>query len=230
VSGLAHFMGPRLKIERAEEHIRNLEEQIAAFLAKQPYRLIVAPGDAADQQSIKVEIREALPTSISLIAGDAAHNLRASLDHLACDVVSINGGSTKDVYFPISKEYSKLNKTVSNRLGHATTAVRAFVEKLEPCAAGNKALYGLHRIDIVDKHIVILAIGHVMSVSSTFIGKGVLTIIPETLSTQLIQNGDIIAKIQRLAWLNDGVEVPAEFEIAFGADTAFPGEPMDTAP
>lgn len=76
------------KIARGREHIAELTAEINGFLETEPY--------AVDRQleldgrvDLYVVSRDTpAPASIGLLIGDAAHNLRSALDHLA---IACNG-------------------------------------------------------------------------------------------------------------------------------------------
>src|SRR5580704_10825981 len=94
----------RLKIERAKEHIRNLDAVIQVFIQDKPYRLGAKPHPIAAIEHTTLYIAEVkpIPDRISLIIGDAIHNLRCALDHLMWQLVEAGGGTPdKSTYFPI---------------------------------------------------------------------------------------------------------------------------------
>jgi len=59
--------------------------------------------DSAGNLSFLVRIREDPPAEWSAIIGDAVHNARSALDHLAFALVEANGGSAdENTTFPIT--------------------------------------------------------------------------------------------------------------------------------
>lgn len=90
------------KVERAEEHISDLNIECRRFLESNGYQTVAYDDPQTSDRVIKFRIVENPPEQISLILGDAIHNLRASLDHLACELVESNGGTiTEQTSFPI---------------------------------------------------------------------------------------------------------------------------------
>jgi hypothetical protein len=105
---MSAFNGPRLKIERGKRHIEELRGEVSRFLAEQPYRLVVEADTDPAFQRLVLDNVTAFPKEIPLILGDAIHNLRAALDHLACILVRENGQPDNDVYFPVVKNAAAL--------------------------------------------------------------------------------------------------------------------------
>jgi hypothetical protein len=86
---LAPFEAPKLEIKRARHHLQELETEVAAYFNRKPMALIVEKPEGFDQigcHSWTVRIREPVPVYLAPIIGDIVHNLRASLDLIACDL------------------------------------------------------------------------------------------------------------------------------------------------
>ena len=102
-----------------------------------------------------------MPPDIALTLGDAIHNFRASLDHLAMDLCLLKDESTDGVAFPFSKVALGLNKEIKGRhFKRAGAAAVDLLVRIGPHAEGNRALYGLHQLDIMDKHRLVLPLFH----------------------------------------------------------------------
>lgn len=106
-----------------------------------------------------------LPPAVSLAYGDAVHNMRSALDLLAIDVVAQSGGSTKGVYFPFAEDKTGLNEMIKRKKFHrATQEAQDLLWAHEPFKGGNGLLRGLHDLDIMEKHQVILPVSPVIEV------------------------------------------------------------------
>ena len=106
---------------------------------------------------IIVEREKSPPDELALVLGDAIHNLRATLDLLAAELVRRNGGSVKGVYFPFAASASELDEQIRSKKFHrAGEAAVQQVRRLAPYRGGNEALRGLHDLDIMDKHQLII--------------------------------------------------------------------------
>lgn len=146
------FSGPRLKAERAEHHIRNLDQIFRHFIHANTRRLV---------RKNKNNPREArvtdLPRHTKTVLGDAVHNLRASLDHAYCELIRANGGTPhSQSYFPFGKDASAAKGSVNGhkQLGATPSdkVIAAIFNDIQPFEGGEGNLYGLHLLDRTDKH------------------------------------------------------------------------------
>jgi FkbH-like protein len=87
---IAPFESAKLKIERANKHIQELELSISSYFAENPCALVVElfpEMNPIHNHAWIARIRKPVPLFLSAIIGDAVHNLRTALDLLACDLV-----------------------------------------------------------------------------------------------------------------------------------------------
>ncbi|MGA8353730.1 MAG: hypothetical protein WB698_06150 [Solirubrobacteraceae bacterium] len=155
--------GVYLKIKRANKHIKDLERHIVTFEETNPYEVITQdnPQDAECYQGI-FKIRKPIPRCISLITGDAIHNLRSALDHLACAAVSIRGTVTTDTAFPIWRKSSipTVHDYKALVLGKVKGAPQPFIDLLlglQPYERGlHDDLWAIDYLDITDKHKLLI--------------------------------------------------------------------------
>ena len=84
---IAPFEASRLKIDRARSHLHSLETEIAAYMAREPFALIVEDWElntkattGFESHAWVVRIKEYVPKHFSAILGDTVHNHRAPLD------------------------------------------------------------------------------------------------------------------------------------------------------
>src|SRR5277367_1587512 len=98
---MSDLTGVFVKLERAKKHIRDLDGVRTLFLGSNPYTL--TPEFYAEKNSILYFLEKCapIPTAIPLIAGDAIHSLRTTLDYLACELVrNTEKEPDRDTYFP----------------------------------------------------------------------------------------------------------------------------------
>lgn len=151
-------LGIDAKFERARTHAANLRTQMEQFQFSDYAQVIEEIEPNGDQVS-RVKIVAPLPTSLALTAGDAIHNARAALDHLACRLVETAGGTvTQDTAFPFKKDETGFGPFAKSRLPGTSAETRAAMRSLKPWAGGDDLLYALHTLDIVDKHKLLLTI------------------------------------------------------------------------
>lgn len=155
------FPSSYLKIQRAKHHISDLNAQIAGFVKRRPYRLIAeADPKIPGKYYGVVKIREKIPDVWRIILGEAVHNLRSALDHMAVELVRRNGGDTKRVQFPFAVSVDRLEEAIAQ--GHIDRASPQVVEKvrsLKPYKGGNEALRAVHDLDVTDKHDSLVTVG-----------------------------------------------------------------------
>jgi hypothetical protein len=152
----------KLKIERANHHIRNLKAAVHSFRSARPnpYTIEIKPDPDGYHELVVVRQVSDIPDDVFLIAGDAIHNLRATLDILACCLAMKAGAaSVESVEFPFAwsfKDFASSGKQGKIQMLGAD-AIR-WIAELEPYRGGDDLLHALHILDINDKHCRLLAI------------------------------------------------------------------------
>ena len=92
----------RAKVERAKQHLDDLKVVRDRFIQSEPY--LVDSKENPDPRYVDFYLTniEAPPNEIGLVTGDVIHNLRSALDHLAYQLVLVNGATpTRQTCFPI---------------------------------------------------------------------------------------------------------------------------------
>ncbi len=149
------------KLERAEQHIFNLKEFWNRFRDDAYPILHQDTPDGAYRMYYLGNVAP-IDADIPLIAGDAIHNLRSALDHLAYRLVCVgtdSSGPFDHVYFPTGERPRKFKARVRTiRKCLQPDAVKALTEvQAYPGGAGD-ALWNLHQLDIIDKHHLLLTL------------------------------------------------------------------------
>ena len=85
-----------VKLERARHHLDDLHEEVQALHrgARQALRDRVDP--ATGELVVYLDGLPPIDPRLCAIAGDAIHNMRAALDHLACALVRASGNEPTD--------------------------------------------------------------------------------------------------------------------------------------
>ena len=152
------FEASRLKIWRAGQHTTTLESEINAYMARKPAHANISPSKPPKDSGMvyhEVVITEAIPIHLSTIVGDIIHNLRTSLDLLACDLVRMNGGNVEGVYFPFAKNADELENMITRRhLDRAAPEVIDHIRFQKPYSGGNMTLRGVHDLDVMSQDVV----------------------------------------------------------------------------
>lgn len=169
-----------IKIERAKELIQELRREIEAFHGGNPYQLIASTEPESGDHVVRVHILRAPPARWGALIGDAIHNVRSALDLLVWQLVLCNGSVPgKHNAFPIYDTLADfLNGYARQLRGVATPAVK-MIRSLNPYEAGNRTLWLLHKLDIIDKHRVLVPA--YSSVGTTIIDMtvGIRKLMPE---------------------------------------------------
>lgn len=167
-SGQGQVVGPlhsvQRKLEWADKHIVDLGHELAGFRVAKSKAVIRENDPNRPGFSRWILTDASIPDPITLILGDAIHNLRSALDHFANDIVRDNGKQpsfTTD--FPIwrspkfdRKEYEA---TVETKVGRASKPVVQEFKRLEPYEGGkNELLWALDKLDVVDTHRLVVVL------------------------------------------------------------------------
>jgi hypothetical protein len=197
MADLVKLLGVRAKVERAKKHILEFESAKTAFLNAESHRVRPYKNPKTGEWQSRVESVSTIPPELPAIAGDAIHNLRSALDHLAHQLILANGRSpTIHSGFPIlntANNKAEFRRKVKGMSRAAVKAIRLF----KPYKRGNRSLWTLHRLDIADKHHLLLAVAATYEnvVLKKSVGQGIevtLTLEPKHLKP--LKVGDVLLR------------------------------------
>lgn len=229
--------GPRAKIERAKEHIEQFSSEWSHSLRHvEPYRYFAEDERETGDLVYRVVIDEKTPAilqHLGLVIGDAIHNLRSALDLLACQMVIENGGTpTRFTYFPIADSRKEFETGGPKKVKGASEDAIKLLREIRPYKGGNIPLYRLHRLDIADKHRLLLTVGsaHESTRVSMRIGdweSGSIRLSPGPKIFPLKDNGEIYrVPVEYRQAAEKQPQPEFFFEIAFGDGEIVKGEPV----
>jgi hypothetical protein len=222
------FDGSRLKIKRANKHIDDLGSSITAYIDSKFYGLGFEKNPQTGKRSIKFEIIDPMPCDVPLFIGDAIHNLRCALDLAAWDIVTMAGGTpSKYLHFPFANSRQDLVGTING--GEIKIAgkgiIDLIVDVIKPYKGGNDALYGLHDLDILDKHRILIPVISIAAASFT-IGSGGKFMSGLSTRMQASERGETyFAEFGDSFQIEDPETYPS-FHIIFGNGQPFESEPI----
>jgi hypothetical protein len=151
------------KLQRAKQHSDELDRQMRAFLATQPYTVAVRRDQNTHRPIYYVDSVQPVPDAIPLITGDAIQNLMTALDHLAyqlvCKDTADNPPKPNQIYFPIADDRLKYDGKKQGKMQGATPATIGAIDALQPYRGGDDALWSLHRLNNIEKHRLLLTVG-----------------------------------------------------------------------
>jgi hypothetical protein len=151
---MIRFEEARLKIDRANKHITDVNIIIGSLPKRYTSRV---ERHHSGGHSLKFECPDldSIQTEISLIGGDAIHNLRVSLDYAWVAIInSLSLPVTRWTKFPFADTAEKLNSTlIERKVDVASPALfKRLASEIKPYPGGNDVLCELHKCDIADKH------------------------------------------------------------------------------
>ena len=164
--------GAWLKVGRAREHSKLLKTVLDLVVKANPGEVMPERDMPTGDIVIRLHLPNGafqLPSRLGLIAGDAIHNLRSALDHLAYQLAIIGTGPGRYTQFPIFEDPDKYRDNEDRLLKGIGEGHRAQIKTLQPYHARNFSpqdpLPGLHnpmainmflmaigRLDNIDKH------------------------------------------------------------------------------
>lgn len=151
------LIGPFLKLHRAHEHYDRLVDVVTQYGARAT--LVPVEVEAKDSKvTWQMQLSESPPGIIPLLIGDVIHNLRSALDILICDVARLRDLGKRQFKFPFAESEAKLLKILKDEHKRIGDDVCDAILALQPYTGGNPLLRGLHDLDIIDKHRLILPV------------------------------------------------------------------------
>ncbi|MDM7929336.1 hypothetical protein [Blastomonas fulva] len=153
------FLGVRLKLERAHHHIRHLEQIAREHIAFNVKSMARQPNPKKWRSR---SVGSAPPLHTPTILGDAIHNLRSALDHVYCALVISNGNKIDNrTSFPFYSNKHKAREHLykNGKLrddSPSEEAINFILDEIRPFRDEGSDLYQLHKLDIDDKHKVLV--------------------------------------------------------------------------
>ena len=145
--------GAWAKLDRAKHHISDLIQQKTAFLDSNPYDVTPEYYTEKDMTVYFLDHFTAVPMELPLIIGDAVHNLRSALDLAAWSAYRVDHKDEgRHIYFPISSDPAVYSTESARKLRGVNRAFQEAVASFKPYRGGNDLLFGLHKLDLTDKH------------------------------------------------------------------------------
>jgi hypothetical protein len=154
----------RSKIERAKQHIANLDGALRAFYGSKPYAVGVKHDPNTRKLIYYVAGVAETPKAVLFFAGDAIQNLRSALDHLAFKLweagVYCPGTAESHVSFSIFDSPEKFKTNFQGIVKGSRQSVIDALGAIEPYKGGKgHQLWILNKLNNIDKHRELLTVG-----------------------------------------------------------------------
>ncbi len=163
--------GVALKIKRADAHLAELKESVETTLDASPEHFTVEFDPQTGQQVFRAHNLPEIDPQWSVLAGELLYQLRSALDHLAWQLVLLDGGTPgQQTQFPV------LTKPPTGKKGKSREVqikppikdpkILAALDKCQPYKGfngetvpyRNSPLWQLHHLNIIDKHRLLLVV------------------------------------------------------------------------
>jgi len=147
-----------LKVERANRHLRALNESIAQYSQSQFNRVGVYFHRETGEKIFRLDRPlDEPPPQFSPIIGDVLFGYRSALDHLMRELVIISGSCPTDgTQFPICDTRERFHGRGERMWRGVTPAIQATLEREQPYCGhnnfGGELLVTLRDLNNIDKH------------------------------------------------------------------------------
>jgi hypothetical protein len=167
--------GVRLKLERAQQHLDALQQEIERFLRRHPYTVIEEFNEEAGEYLLRAQVLEEPPSRWGVEVGDVVHNLRSALDHLVWQLALSHGGTAPSgTEFPVFVDETAFKRSSKGggryKIRGISPDAKTIIEALQPYHAGENTerhwLWALQQISNWDKHRTIHVVGAVLANSA----------------------------------------------------------------
>lgn len=156
------------KIDRAEESIKILEGEAAAFFATDPAPIKVVKEHRGLEYVFVAYGDPQVPLRFAVLAGEIIHHLRSSLDHLVHALVIKSGNvPTRRHQFPICSTEKNFQDSCKEALKYLSPSARKLIAAAQPYTQAkphNTVLYVLNEYDNCDKHKLLVVVTTVVKV------------------------------------------------------------------
>jgi hypothetical protein len=180
----ADLTGVDLKLKRAKAHLADLKQAIGKRLDPNLYRFELQRDPQSGKHVLSAHDVPAVDPEWSLEIGEILFNLRSALDHLAWQLVLLDGREEpgEHTQFPIRETpFSKKGTLTPTRLVPEITdpqILRALEEvqpyygpDLAPAEYTSSPLWQVHKLNIIDKHRLLLVILVTLDVGQMWWGE-----------------------------------------------------------
>lgn len=222
------FAGSRIKLERADTHIRSLIAEIESFRQSNPYEIAVHEEPSTGMQSLCAVVHRATPEEWSAIIGDAIHNARTALDLLINDLVDpVHRGTAT---FPIRATPEEKWPSGIPRIKGLSSTLQERLVAIQPYVTGDMTLRDLHILDIEDKHKVLVALSSataVRNIRATQKGlRGTMSVGEIRIDTSKMGPTPTGISVHRSMGMEFHTDFDVSIEIVFGNTDALPSAPV----
>lgn len=163
------FESVRQKLERANEHVRDLASAFKPFSHGRPHRVRIQghiDRGVSLGISLIVVFDADLPSSIALLLGDAIHNLRAALDHATWELIGLDGGTqNRFTNLPTGDNWQNYKPACFGMITPRSDTKQFLADLAIHDGGAGESIYKLRLRDNADKYRLVTPVAHFSSVS-----------------------------------------------------------------
>jgi hypothetical protein len=165
-----NLIGPSVKVKRAEKQIFDLNDILTNRIYKGTplYSLFPKVDYETGKNVLQPDITSGAQVATALMIGEIVHNLKSALDiswYIAVDHFTKQTDS--HTRFPVADTWKKLIDRINGGLKkkpNSSTLVDFLLNDIKPYEAGNVAIWGLHDLNIRDKHQLLIPVFQMLSI------------------------------------------------------------------
>jgi len=153
------FHDPKLKLNRANKHILELRAVLDTYVQGNVYHIGTDIDSEGGVRKLHIAKTTPLPSEVPLIIGDVIHNLHTVLDMSIWAIIP-EAHRDRTIKFPFYETRNELLGQINKGKikAHAPGIVDFIINDIKPYKGGNDLIYGLHVLDITDKHQLLIPI------------------------------------------------------------------------
>jgi hypothetical protein len=156
MTGVNAFDSPRLTLERAKHHIRDLKHVIQTFTDERPWSYEIDPESQAPKKVHKIKFHKLSPADAACILFDAVNNLRATLDQIGYSAATASGKTDPSgTNFPFGDDAAGVENVFKKNRAHLTLPpeIMDLFRSVEPYNDGSgQLLWAINKLCNTKKH------------------------------------------------------------------------------
>jgi hypothetical protein len=144
----------KLKIKRANTHIRELEQLLSAFLNTDPKPVRVGWSPRPNgEKALIAQISKPLPEDATVIVGETAVQLRSALDKVVGALAVLAGETATGTKFPFGGDRNPFPSAREQAsIKKLSADAQALIIAQKPYLGGNDLLWAVNKLANTDKH------------------------------------------------------------------------------
>jgi hypothetical protein len=151
------FYSAKLRLGRAQEHLKDLETQINNFFNEKPYTRITEPDPNGIHEIYKIRLTKRFPFRWRILATELIEHARASLDHAtwASAFLHTKNPNLQFGFFPFAKSVAFFEDRLKGVSKDCPPEIQALLRTFKPYKGGNDLLWVLNDMCNLSKHVLV---------------------------------------------------------------------------